>query len=164
MKKWLIPATALVVISIIALITWRFVLKPTDAGSYTFYMILPGGNGSRGAKIGCGDSLVAIHNQTVSDTRISDVYEHVVDLHEYTYQQDTSLRNPLYQSHLQVASALIDQNGIARVDLTGTLSLSGDCDAPRVKALLEKPAYQFDGVKGVEVRVNDVDLATALKQ
>ncbi len=162
MKKWFIPVAAIAVIAVIALVTWRFALKPADPGYYKFYMVAIGDKGKRGTKLGCGDSLVAVQRQTVSDTKITDVYQDIVNMHDYAYDS-TGLRNSLYQSDLQVQSATIDAQGIAHVDLTGTIKQSGGCDVARITGQLQQPAYQFKGVKSVDVRINGVDLAAALK-
>lgn len=162
MKKWLIPVAALVVVAIIALITWLFVLPGPDKGSYTFYMIAVGDKGKQGSKVACDDSLVAVSRETVSDTHITDVYQDIVDMHDQNYN-DTGLTNALYQSDLQYESAIIDATGVARIDLNGTLTYADKCQAQRIKAQLEKPAYQFDGVTNVDVRINDVALDDLLK-
>jgi Sporulation and spore germination. len=165
MKKWLIPVAALFVVAIIALITWKFVLKDPEHGSYKLYLVAMGDKGKQGSKVGCDDSLVPLERKVVSDVHITDVYQDIVDLHEPSYDDENGkqLSNPLYQSNLTYESAIIDANGVARVDLNGTLTYKDTCDADRIKAQLEQPARQFETVKSVDVRINDVDLQTLLK-
>jgi hypothetical protein len=165
MKKWLIPVAALCVVAIIALLTWAFVLKAPEHGVYNVYLIATGDKGKGGKKV-CDDSVVALKRQVVSGSEITDVYQDLIDMKDATYPGDNgkTLSNPLAASNLTYESALIDSNGVARIDLNGTLTIKDACDADRLKAQLEQPAYQFKGVKSVDVRINDVDLQTLLKQ
>lgn len=120
------------------------------------------GDKGRGERIkGCDDSLVAIERQTVSETKISDIYQDVIG--EKTYDIEDGLKNPLAASGLTYQSAIIDADGVARIDLSGNVVVADACDSARIKAQLEKPAYQFDGVKSVVVQVDGKPLADFLK-
>jgi hypothetical protein len=60
-----------------------------------------------------------------------------------------------------VAGVTIEQ-GKATIHLTGSIVLSGACDAPRVQAQIEQTALQFSTVSEVEVFVNDTPLEDVL--
>lgn len=161
MKKWLIPVGALIVVVVIALATKHFVLNKSDGDIYKLYMIAMHDNGRQGPKTGCGDSIVAVERQTVRPLDITDVYQDVVGEKEYDFSAD--LKNPLYASDLNVDSATIDSRGIAHVFLTGTLKTGDSCENNRIKSQLEKPAFQFKGVKSVEVQVSGQSIDDLLK-
>ena len=140
MKKWFIPLGALTVILVIALLTKHFVLNRNEAGNYKVYMVAIGDNGKQGKRIGCGDSLVPVTWQSVRVNALQDVYQDVVGNRDYDYS--STLKNPIAETKLDVSSASVDESGIARVFLTGEFNVSGRCDAERVQAQLEQPAYQ----------------------
>jgi hypothetical protein len=162
MKKWLIPLGALAVIIALVLTTWKLVHSRHEPGYYNLYFVAVGDNGQAGKKVGCGDSLVASKRQTVSDTQISDVYQDLLDIHDYDFTPEQ--KNALWQSQLTLESADITA-GTAFITLKGTIIQSDKkCDAPRIKAQLEELAKQFDGVKSVEITVNSQPLDTVLNQ
>jgi hypothetical protein len=162
MKKWLIPLGALVIIAALVVVTWKLVDDRQEPGYYNLYFVAVGDNGDTGKKIGCGDSLVTTKRQTVSDTQISDVYQDLLDIHDYDFTPE--MKNALWQSQLSLESADVTA-GTAFVTLKGTITMSDKkCDAPRIKAQLEELAQQFDGVKSVEVTVNGQPLDTVLSQ
>jgi len=161
MKKWLIPLAALVVIAGIGVTTWKILDGRKGTGYYDLYFVAVGDNGQQGDKIGCGDSIVPIKRQTVSDTQLSDVYQDLLDIHDYDFTP--GLKNALWQSQLTLESVDITA-GTAFVTLKGTIVQSDKkCDAPRIKAQLEQTAKQFDGVKDVQITVNGQSLDEALK-
>jgi hypothetical protein len=162
MKKWLIPLVALVIIIVLGVATWVIVHNRKDASSYKIYFIAAGDNGARGTKIGCGDSAVPIKRQTVSTTQLADVYQDLLDIHDYDFTPE--LKNALWQSQLELESADITA-GTAFVTLKGTLTVSDKkCDPPRIKAQLEETAKQFEGVDDVRITVNGQTLDEALGQ
>ena len=67
----------------------------------------------------------------------------------------------LYQSDLQVDSISLD-NGKAVIKLTGTLTLGGECDNPRVEAQLESTVLQFSTIQEVTIYLNGQLLKDAL--
>lgn len=163
MKKWLIPVAALFLVAIIAFVTKSFVLKGPDKEHYKIYMVAEGDKGRQGKKFGCDDSLVAIERQVVSGSTISDVYQDFLDIHDQKYE-DTGLTNALYQSDLHLDSGSI-LGGTAHIFLSGTLKKpADDCERQRIQAMLEEPAKQFDGVRSIDVKVNNIPLDEALKQ
>jgi hypothetical protein len=72
------------------------------------------------------------------------------------------LYNALYQSDLQVDRVSLDPQGQAKVYLTGTLMLAGECDNPRVEEQINQTAKLFSTVNAVSVFVNDKPLKDAL--
>ena len=74
---------------------------------------------------------------------------------------EAGLYNALAYSELQLESAEI-HDGTARIELSGILMLAGECDIPRVREQLTAPALQFDGVREVEVFINDEPLESLL--
>ncbi|HEY5667745.1 MAG TPA: hypothetical protein VIR03_01130 [Candidatus Saccharimonadales bacterium] len=161
-KKWFIPLGALVLVLAIALVTKYFVLSKTSGEDYKIYMVAINDNGKRGKRIGCGDSLVAVKWQTVRPNRLVDVYQDMVGVQGYDFGD--GLNNPLVESQLSVVSATVDDSGVARVYLSGAFSVSGKCDAERIRAQLEQPAFQFKGVSKILVYINNILLSDAIKQ
>jgi hypothetical protein len=163
MKKWLIPVAALFLVAIIILVTKAVVLKGPDKEHYKIYMIAEGDKGKQGKKFGCDDSLVAIERQVVSGSTLSDVYQDFLDVRDQKFE-DTDLINALYQSDLHLDSASI-QAHTAHIFLSGTLKKpADDCERQRIQAVLEEPAKQFEGVKEVDLKINNIALEEALKQ
>ena len=119
------------------------------------------GNGQSGPLVGCGDSAIPI-NVTIPPTQgvLRAALEKLLSAKQQFYGE-SGYYNALYQSDLEVASVRIDQ-GNAIIHLTGTLTLGGTCDAPRVEAQIEQTALQFSTVSTVTVFVNDIPLEEAL--
>ena len=115
---------------------------PTGGGTTRSDIHRDRDNGVSGPKIGCGDSAVGVI-RVVPPTRapLTAALNELFSLHDQFYGQ-SGLYNSLYQSHLQLQSATI-VNGIATIKLTGTLSLGGVCDDPRVDAQITNTALQF---------------------
>lgn len=125
------------------------------------YFIALADNGVSGAPVGCGDSAVAVEYPVrFGDDPMTFAFEKVLYPHERTVGQ-SGLYNALYQTDLTVKSAEI-KDGKAVVALEGTLTLSGECDNPRVLAQLEMIPGQFPGVTAVEITINGKPLAEAL--
>lgn len=119
------------------------------------------GNGQSGPLVGCGDSAIPI-NVTIPRTQgvLRASLEKLLSAKQQFYGE-SGYYNALYQSDLEVTSVRIDQ-GNAIIHLTGTLTLGGTCDAPRVEAQIEQTALQFSTVNTVTVFVNDIPLEEAL--
>ncbi|MHB0856104.1 MAG: GerMN domain-containing protein [Anaerolineae bacterium] len=119
--------------------------------------------GRLGKLIGCSDSLVAI-TRPVKDPAdpLRSALEELLALQQ-RFVGEEELYNALYQSTLRVESAtLVD--GVATIDLAGTVRLGGACDAPRFEAQLLGAALQFPEVQQVEVRINGVPLQQFLSE
>jgi hypothetical protein len=119
------------------------------------------GNGQAGPLVGCGDSAIPI-NVTIPRTQavLRATLEKLFSAKQQFYGE-SGYYNALYQSDLQVDRVTIEQ-GKATIHLTGTITLGGICDAPRVEAQIEQTALQFSTVNEVAVFVNDVPLEDVL--
>ena len=125
------------------------------------FLIATGDNGQSGQLVGCGDSLVPVQIEVpASQGVLRASFGALLALKDQFYGQ-SGLYNALYQSDLQLASVTLT-NGNAVIKLTGTLTLAGECDNPRVAAQLEATARQFPTVTDVTIYINDKLLADAL--
>lgn len=124
-------------------------------------MIAIGDNGVSGKKIGCGDSLVGV-TVPLSDPAapLRSVVEKLLSVRTQYYGQ-SGLYNALFRSDLLLKSVTI-KDGAADINLTGSLTLGGVCDNPRVQAQLEELALQFSTVKKVNVLINGKNLLDLL--
>ena len=135
-------------------------IQPTSAGvsEVNIYLIAVGDNGASGPLVGCGDSVVAVKRQLSAPTRapLRAALQELLSIHDENYGQ-SGLRNALFGSNLTIDSVTIE-NEVAKIALSGTMSLAGECDDPRFKAQLEYTALQFSTVKSVEITVNGTPL------
>lgn len=140
-------------------------LTPNPAAGGTaqvkIFLIAVGDNGVSGPKIGCGDSAVGVI-RVIPATKapLTAALNELLGLHEQHYGQ-SGLYNSLYNSHLQLQSVAVT-DGVALIKLTGTLSLGGECDDPRVDAQITNTALQFATVKSVDVSLNGKPLKEVL--
>ncbi len=136
-------------------------LTPTPQRVEIFLIALED-NGQTGQQVGCGDSLVPVQVQ-IAPTQgvLKAALEKLFSLKERFYGQ-SGLYNALYQSDLQIERLSIDAQGMAQIYLTGTLTLGGECDDPRVQAQITQTALQFSTVKEVSVFLNGQSLKEAL--
>lgn len=125
------------------------------------FLIAVDDGGKSGPKIGCNDSVVAV-TRAIAPTGapLTAALKDLLSLHTRLYGQ-SGLYNALYQSNLQVSRVTL-LNGKATIQLTGTLSLGGECDDPRVEAQITNTALQFSTVKAVDVYVNGKPLKNLL--
>jgi Sporulation and spore germination len=123
------------------------------------FLIAVDDNGKTGFPVGCGDSAVPVQVE-IPPTHgvLKAALQALLSVKEQYYGQ-SGLYNALYQSDLQVESVSIDNNGQARVYLTGSLVMGGECDTPRVQAQVEQTALQFTIVKEVAIFINGKLLA-----
>lgn len=133
----------------------------TKTTQVKIYLIALNDNGKTGKDIGTGDSLVAV-DRTISNpqTPLTAAFDELLAMKE-TYYGNTGLYNALYRSNLKLDKATIT-NGKAVVYLTGSLSLGGVMDNPRVENQLNATAFQFSSVKEVQIYVNGKTLKAAL--
>jgi hypothetical protein len=137
------------------------VLNPTPQTVQIFLIALED-NGQSGDLVGCGDSAVPVKVQIPATKGVlKAALEELFSLKGRTYGE-SGLYNALYQSELRVDRVSIDAQGKAQVYLTGTLTLGGECDDPRVEAQINQTALQFSTVKEVSVFVNGQALQDAL--
>ncbi len=132
-----------------------------NAQEAKIFMIAVGDNGDAGNKIGCGDSVVGVI-VTLSDPAapLRSVLEKLLAVKSQYYGQ-SGLYNALFRSDLQLKSVTI-KNGVADIYLTGSLTLGGVCDNPRVQAQFEETARQFSTVNQVNVYINNKNLLDLL--
>ena len=140
-------------------------LVPSEAAAQQttvrLFLIAVGDAGKSGPRVGCGDSLVAVTREVPSTgDRLPAVVSLLLSLEGTQYGQ-SGLYNALGQSTLKLdRAAVID--GVARIELSGRLTLAGTCDAPRVEAQLRETVLQADAVKSVSITLNGQPLAQAL--
>ena len=139
------------VILLLGLAPATFAASPGAAEQAKIYLIALGDNGQSGERIGCGDSLIPVTKEiTAGPTtpeKITAALTLLYSLRDRNYGQ-SGLTNALYASRLQVQRVELQGNKAA-VYLTGTISLGGVCDNPRVEAQIAATARQFAGVSGV---------------
>jgi hypothetical protein len=138
-------------------------VPPTTAGEQMVKIVLIEleGSGQSGPLVGCGDSAIPI-NVTIPPTQgvLRAALEKLFSAKQQFYGE-SGYYNALYQSDLAIESVRIEQ-GNAIIHLTGTITLGGVCDAPRIQAQIEQTALQFSTVSDVTVFVNDVPLEDVL--
>lgn len=117
------------------------------------FLIAINDNGVSGKKIGCGDSVVAVVTQVADPAApLRGTLDNLLAVHSQFYGQ-SGLYNALFRSDLKLKSVTI-KNEVAEIQLTGSLTLGGVCDSPRVQAQLEETALQFATVKSVNITIN----------
>ena len=125
------------------------------------FLIAMDDNGQTGIPVGCGDSAVSVQVE-IPPTQgvLKAALVALLSVRDQYYGQ-SGLYNALYQSDLQVESVSID-GGMASVYLTGSLTMGGECDAPRVQAQLEQTIRQFPSITDVAIYINGQPLADLL--
>jgi LysM repeat protein len=114
-----------------------------------------------GGNIGCNDGTVLVtRNVPATTAPLTAAINQLLSIKTQYYGQ-SGLYDALYASNLQVSSISI-VNGTAIIRLTGSLSLGGECDDPRVQAQFDATARQFSTVNAVQVYVNGVALQDLL--
>ncbi len=141
------------------------IATPTAATSATtqvkIFMIAMDDNGASGPKIGCGDSAVAVIREVPqTQSVLKAAMEQLVSIKDKYYGQ-SGLYNPLYQSNLKLESVAIN-NGKATIKFTGTLTLVGECEDPRIEAQFMQTALQFSTVSSADIFINDKNLKDLL--
>jgi len=127
---------------------------PVPIDHINVYLIALEDDGKSGKKIGCGDSVVPVTlNITPTVAVLHTSLNKLLSMKHRTYG-DSGLYNALYQSNLSL-DGLSLKDGEAVIRLKGTLMLGGECDDPRVAAMIEETALQFSTVKKVTVYLND---------
>jgi hypothetical protein len=137
----------------------------TDADTVdtlALFYVAPDDNGKSGKKIGCNDSLVKVTKKKDSAYTVNDALQELLS-DKSEYYRDSGLYNSLYQSDLQVQEVSVI-NGIANISLTGTITLGGVCDSPRVIEQLQETVLQFPHVTEVAIQVNTVPLLDVISQ
>lgn len=118
-------------------------------------------NGKLGKKIGCNDSIVAVERAIpATQAPLTATLKELLAIKERNIGQ-AGLYNALANANLKIDGVAV-VSGKAIIQLSGTLSLSGVCDDPRVEAQLKELALQFSTVKEVSITLNGVPIEKAL--
>lgn len=137
---------------------------PTKRVANVYYVALEDA-GANGDEIGCGDSVIAVEKTFTVSSQSSQAATYaalsVILANKNQKVEGGKYYNALYQSDLAVDSVTV-LSGKATVKLTGTLTLGGTCDSPRVEAQLENSALQFEDVDSVQVYIDDKKLEDVL--
>jgi hypothetical protein len=121
------------------------------------YLIAIGDDGQSGKEIECDDSVVPVEvpiGPTIAPLRAALSKLLSIKAREYG---ESGLYNALYRSDLTLEDVGIF-NREAVIRLSGTLTLGGVCDEPRVRAQLEETALQYPTVDSVSIFINGVPL------
>jgi len=125
------------------------------------FLVAVGDQGQSGKEIGCGDSVVPVQVPIPTTQGVLKAALVALLSIKQQYYGESGLYNALYQSDLHLDSAAVT-NGNAVVYLSGTLTLGGECDNPRVQAQLEETVLQFSTVHSVMIYINDQLLSDIL--
>jgi hypothetical protein len=138
---------------------------PTPSGNLftrtNIYLIAVGDDGQSGKEIGCDDSVAPVEvpiEPTIAPLRAA--LNKLLSLKTREYGQ-SGLYNALYRSDLTLEDVGIF-NREAVIRLSGTLTLGGVCDEPRVRMQLEETALQYATVDSVSVLINGTPLERLL--
>ncbi|ODA39227.1 GerMN domain-containing protein [Desulfosporosinus sp. BG] len=125
------------------------------------FLIALDDKGKSGQDIGTGDSLVpVVRTIPTPNAPLKGAFDELLALKEPYYGQ-SGLYNALYRSDLKLVKAMIT-NGKAEIYLSGSLTLGGIMDNPRVENQLNATALQFSTVHEVQIYLNDKTLKDAL--
>lgn len=127
------------------------------------YLVALGDNGKIGRRIGCEDSLVAV-TRTVAPTSapLRAAIDELLSMPEEQTEGGRQLGNYWKGSDLKVKSISL-KRGTATIWITGTLTVAGICDQPRIVEQMRATARQFSTVKRVRVFVNGISLEQAIR-
>jgi hypothetical protein len=132
---------------------------PSSGQMVKIFVIAVEDNGQTGIPVGCGDSAVPVMVEIPPTQEVLKAALEALFSVKDEYYGQSGLYNALYQSDLQVESVSLDNNGKARVYLTGNLIMGGECDTPRVQAQVEQTVLQFPTVKDVVIFINGKPLS-----
>lgn len=126
------------------------------------YLVAVGDDGKTGKKIGCGDSLVSV-TRTIKKTA-APLTAAIRELVQTPQHPDGSpnLENFWKGRNLRVRAVSI-VNRTATIRLSGSVSVAGVCDEPRIKSQIDATARQFPTVKRVKVFIGKQTLAAAIR-
>jgi len=127
----------------------------------SIYLIAVGDAGQSGEEIGCEDSVIPVEVEiepTVAP--LTAALNQLLAIEDREYGQ-SGLYNALYQSDLTLEDVRI-VDGEAVIELSGTLTLGGVCDEPRVRAQLQETALQYSTVDRVSIFINGTPLDDVL--
>jgi hypothetical protein len=134
--------------------------EPTQA--IKVYLVAVGDDGSKGKKIGCGDSLVPV-TRTIKKTAAP----LTAALRELLLTPQRSDETPklenFWKGRRLKVNAVSLRNNTATIQISGELFVAGVCDIPRIQAQVEETAKQFPNVKRVKVFLGKRTLAEAIR-
>ena len=141
---------------------------PTPTGDDLFtrtniYLIAVADDGQSGKEIGCDDSVIPVQvpiEPTIAP--LTAALNELLAIESREYGQ-SGLYNALYQSDLMLEDVTIE-NREAIVRLSGTLTVGGVCDGPRIEAQLEETVLQYATVDRVSIFINGTPLEQLLSQ
>lgn len=130
------------------------------SASVTVFFIAEGDAGISGPAVGCGDSAIAVTSQTITFTDPVEAALRTLLANHAAHIGQSGLRNALADARLTVDT--VDRTGTTvTAHLSGTLSLAGVCDIPRVEQQLLLTAQQAAGTP-VAITINGKTLTEAL--
>jgi len=138
--------------------------SPENRQSINIYLVAVGDDGKTGKKIGCGDSLIAV-TRTIEKTAapLTVAIRELLQTPQHpSVDGRSNLENFWKGRNLKVRSVSI-VNHTASIRLSGTLSVSGVCDEPRIESQIDATARQFPTVKRVKVFIGNQTLAAAIR-
>jgi hypothetical protein len=162
-----LPATAQPPTATLALPTATATIAPTGASNtpaemeVKIFLIAMGDGGHAGPAVGCGDSAVGVIVQVPYTTGVLRAALTALLANHNQYHGESGLYNALYQSRLTVDDVALAA-GTATIRLSGTLTMGGECDSPRVEAQLKQTALQFSTVHAVAIFINGHPLSELL--
>lgn len=111
----------------------------------TLFYVLYEDAGQNGEEIGCGDSIIDVdialpRNVQSAEDQLVWLYEQLLAGTSLPIGAANALNTGL------VLSGVTLNGNAVRVDLTGTLTVAGVCDTPRVQEQLTRTALEFPGV------------------
>lgn len=139
--------------------------RPAQSPSSTmtvglFFVALDDG-GKSGKAIGCNDSIIPVARVVPPTSEpLTTTIAELLSIRDRHYGQ-SGLYNALAASTLKAGRVSLVK-GVAEIRLTGTVSLGGTCDGPRVDAQIRETVLQFPAVKTVAIFINDEPIEKVL--
>jgi hypothetical protein len=155
-RHWRIAAITLALVGMLSFLPTLALAAPVATERVNTYMIALDDGGKTGEPIGCGDSLVPVPidvaGGATTEIKITQALTKLFSFHDRDYGE-SGLINALAPSQLRVDKIAL-QGSTAAVYLSGTISLGGVCDTPRVSSQISATATQFPGVQRAIIVIN----------
>ena len=139
---------------------WEAVSGDAATREVKVYLVALGDAGKSGRKIGCDDSLVAVTRTVKNDG--APLKAAVRELLAMPRDYEGRLGNYWFGERLRVTGATISR-GTATIRIAGRVFVAGVCDEPRIEEQIKETAWQFPGVRRVNVFVNGRPLASVIR-